>query len=964
VVVPEIRDRRGRPVRGIEGLHEREAALRAIDEIVTGTQRGEGQALLIEGHAGMGKTRLHEAALDRGRAGGLRVLRAAGAELEAHLALGVAAQLLRRLLADLPPDSAEAVMADAPEQARVLGGVAPRETATEPDRRSIVDSIFAVIAAGSETVPTLVVVDDLHWCDDASLEFLLYLLHRLDEVPLGLVLGRRTNLGEGPSEIVDRIATHPSVALERLLPLGLTAVAEVTRRELPGRGDEALVTACHRATGGNPFYLHELLLELKAAPELEGDQLARRANSLAPDAVTRSLRVRVGRLGDNASALARAVAILGDEVPVRQAAALAGLPFPAAAEAADRLAAVEVLLAREPLQYVHPLVRHAIRADVPASERASRHLDAARLLYADGESAERVAAHLLHGRAEGSDWVVGRLQVAAREAQARGAAQSACRYLQRALAEPPNESRRPGVLAQLGAAEAALGSASAADHLAAAATAISDPLQRAQLMLEQGQALYGQGLHERAAAAYEAGLADLSRAPDEADVTELHDRLQTGYVATASLSSELRASAKQRSAELLARAEQGPRTQGQRMLLAQAALQSGFAGERAERTSSLAERAWDGGALLAHEPAGGMSWRLVTAALTLCGQLERAVELTELVLEDARQRESPVAFATAKYCGGLPKLWLGQVTGALAELEAALESANYGWRQFSRTAQAGLALCLIERGELEQAEEQIFAVGEIDGHRDLEDSFCVGARAELRLTQGRPAEALRDATALGAALGPEIRVLGAPPWQTIAALASLGLDERRHALELAREARRLADDADVLHDRIRAVRVCGLCEGGAEGLKLLAHAVELGSQAPPRLETVRALVDLGAALRRGNQRAASRKPLQQAADLARTGGATVLLKRALTELAAAGARPRRDWLMSGPASLTPSEGRIADLAASGQSNREIAQTLFVTPKTVEYHLRNAYRKLGITGRGALSAALSGGSPDE
>ena len=91
--------------------------------------------------------------------------------------------------------------------------------------------------------------------------------------------------------------------------------------------------------------------------------------------------------------------------------------------------------------------------------------------------------------------------------------------------------------------------------------------------------------------------------------------------------------------------------------------------------------------------------------------------------------------------------------------------------------------------------------------------------------------------------------------------------------------------------------------------------------------------------------------------MARQGGATVLYDRARTELAATGARPRRDALLSGPASLTPSERRIAELAARGQSNREIAQALFVTPKTVEYHLRNSYRKLDIAGRGELAGAL-------
>jgi DNA-binding CsgD family transcriptional regulator len=311
-----------------------------------------------------------------------------------------------------------------------------------------------------------------------------------------------------------------------------------------------------------------------------------------------------------------------------------------------------------------------------------------------------------------------------------------------------------------------------------------------------------------------------------------------------------------------------------------------------------------------------------------------------------------------------PTQGIGPQTLKNFRLEAALDSAHYGWRQFSRTAQACLALCLIERGELDQAEGQIFAVGEIDQHQDLEETFCVAARAELRLAQGRPAEALQDALGLEGALGDEIKVLGSPSWQTVAALASLALEKRDRALDFAAEALRLADTTGVLHDRIRALRVFGLCEGGAQGRALLAQAVELGSTAPSRLETVRALVDLGAALRRDNQRGASREPLQQAADLARTGGATGLLQRALTELAAGGARPRRDWLLSGLASLTPSERRIAELAASGQSNREIAQTLFVTPKTVEYHLRNVYRKLDVTGRRGLGPVLQSESAEE
>jgi DNA-binding CsgD family transcriptional regulator len=958
-------DRHGRSRRDAEGLLERARPLRAIDELLNAAEQGDGRALLIEGHPGLGKTCLQEAAMEKARARDFRVLHASGAELERNLALGVTVQLLTRLLSDLPGPVREEMLREAPAPVRVLAGAPGFPPPSEPAAEvSVSHAVFTMLASSAESAVTLVAVDDLHWCDEASLAFVLYLLHRLDELPIAIVLAHRPTTGSGASEIRDRIAMHSAVTLEKLAPLGPDAVAEMTRRELSADADDALVNACVTATAGNPFYLHELLAALKEDPSLNSEQLAERALGLAPDAVIRSLRVRVGRLGEQVAALARAVAILGDDVPVRQAAALSGLRLPDAAAAADRLADAEVLFPREPLQYVHPLVRRAIERDVPASERASRHLGAARLLYAEGESAERVAAHLMVGRGESSGWVVGRLLAAAREAHIRGAARSAINYLERALAEPPSEKLRSEVLAELGAAEAMVGVPEAAEHLVAALEGVKDPLRRARLRLEQGHALYGGGLHAEAAVAYEAGLAELDGArsgPDgaaeNAEAAMLHDSLQTGYVATASLTPSLRASAVRRSRELLERAESGPRSAGQRMLLAQAALHSVFAGEPTDRVASLAERAWDGGALLEHDTADGMAWRLATGALTLCGELERSIELIDAALEDARRRSSPLAFATASYCRGLPTLWQGRVADAMADIAHALDATRYGWSKFSRAARATYVLCLLERGDLTRAETVIAEAGPLNDSRDLEDTFCLYARAELRLAQGRAPEALRDACAVDAAIGSEIKVVGYCQWRTVAALAALALNDGEQATALAGKALALADQTGVPHERIRALRVLGLCEGGRSGLRHLEAAAGLGSADKPRLESLRALVDLGAALRRSNHRAAAREPLQRAADLARAGGATVLHEQARTELAAAGARPRRDWLLSGPDSLTPSERRIVELAAAGESNRRIAQMLFVTPKTVEYHLRNSYRKLDVSGRRDLAQAL-------
>ena len=900
--------------------------LRLIEAALDAAVHGTGEALLIEGHAGMGKTRLHEAALDGARDRGMRVLRAAGADLESEIAYGVAASLLDAPLRLLSADE--------------LGA----------------HGLFDLLAAAPKSQPTLIALDDLHWCDSASLEFVLYVLHRLEPLPFAVVMTRRP--GSGSSEALDRIATHPRVRVRALSALSEEAVGELARRVFGDRPDEAIIEASCDATSGNPFYVGELLMALQEEDALPDEELAERARALAPAAVIRSLRVRVGRVGAAGAALARAVAVLGDDVPLRHAAELADLSLAGAVAAADALAAVEILLAREPLRFVHPLVRHAIAGDVPASELASRHLDAARLLAREGTDPERTAAHLLHGRAEGAEWAVEQLRNAAREAMTRGAPRSAVHYLRRAVEEPPREGARAALWAELGTAEAAAGLPGAALHLERAAAGTRDPRLRAELALRRGHALSVQGHHREAAAAYDIGVSELGGRLTEADVIELHDTLQTGFVASSALLPEQFDRSAERSAQLLARARLDPRPRGRGQVLAHAALHSALAGEPAAATLGFAEDAWDQGRLLGRESTDGQAWSHVVSSCCWAGALERSHELLGEVGADARWRASPHVFATANFIRGSVGLTQGRVSEACADLELARDARRHGWGQFARSADAFHCLALLEAGQPRLAGEVLVADGAFDRPRDLEDGARLLARAELGLAENRPEEALVDALSAGQLTSPSLRVFGLLSWRVVAAHAALTLGRLDQALELARQEFAVAVRVGGAHLVIRAQRILGLCERGDAGLKRLRTAAELGLASPPRLETARALLELGAALRRSNRRAEAREPLQRAIDLALQGGARAVHERARTELAATGARPRRQRLMSGPESLTPSERRIAELAASGQSNREIGQALFVTPKTVEYHLRNVYRKLDIESRRELARALN------
>jgi DNA-binding CsgD family transcriptional regulator len=236
------------------------------------------------------------------------------------------------------------------------------------------------------------------------------------------------------------------------------------------------------------------------------------------------------------------------------------------------------------------------------------------------------------------------------------------------------------------------------------------------------------------------------------------------------------------------------------------------------------------------------------------------------------------------------------------------------------------------------------------------------ARGRLRIAQGRFAVGLEDFLAVGKLLTrATITCPGYLPWRSEAALAHLALGDEESARRLAEEELELARAFGAPRALGVATRAAGVVVGGDRGASLLREAIDAFERGDARLERARALADLGALLRRRNRRREARELLREALDAAHRSGARKLAVQAETELRATGARPRR-VVLTGVDSLTTSERRIAELASEGLTNREIAQTLFITNRTVEGHLTSVFRKLLVDSRDELAAELASGAP--
>ena len=924
-------------------LLDRDRELQAVDGLVAEAAEGEARLVLIEGAAGIGKTRLLSEARRRAEAAGMRALTARGSELEREFAFGVVRQLFEPVLGR--NGERELLLAGAAESAEAVFSAPVGDDAGDSSFAALHGLYWLAVNLTAEA-PLALVVDDLHWCDRASLRFLAYFSRRLEGLPvLAAASLRPAEPGVDPA-LMAELANDPAATTLRPGPLGEAAVAELVRERLGEGADDAFVAACAQASGGNPLILGELLRALESegvAPDSTQIDVVRR---LGPRAASRSVLLRLARLPQDAVAVARAAALLGDGTDLSAVAALAELDEARAGEATRDLARAEILRPEPPLGFVHPLIREAVLRDLGPGERELGHARAARMLAEREAPPEQVAAHILAMPRRGDAWAVKTLRLAARTALRSGGADSAVSYLRRALEEPPDAEHRRWVELDLGLAESLTSGPEAAGHLRAAYDATDDPTQRGWIAMVLGQVLLFTGSGPEAGA-----LVAEARAALPEGETDLALRLQALLISVDNFGPAGGAVPPEHDFE--------PGTSlGADMLAAVEAHARAMRNGGAERCAELALAALRSGRLIA-EDNGSSPTEATMIALMLAGR-DEAGTYTKESLAEAHRRGSLFAATAAQIFRG----WWLRRSGELADAEDMLVRASqgivaWGFGGVMLFPASALAEVRAERGDLAGAWAALALPGFPEGAElppSAQVSWWVAAKLRVLLAEGRAEEALALADLAGDRFGAIVLNPAWLPWRSARAEALHRLDRADEAQAAAADELEAARAWGAPTTVGRSLRVLGAVRGQA-GLADLEEAVALLEDTPERLELAKALAALGTAMRLARRPTDAREPLRRALELATVCGAEPLAEHARTELYAAGVRPRREAL-SGVESLTPSERRVADLAAAGRTNRDVAQELFVTPKTVEVHLSNAYRKLGIRSRRELAGALA------
>ncbi|WP_143204905.1 LuxR C-terminal-related transcriptional regulator [Streptomyces sp. CB02009] len=927
-------------------VFERAADLGHMKDFLADLPESGGRAVIVEGEAGIGKTRLIEKTQELAMELGVVVLSASGSDLERKFPFGIVRQLFELPLLRASDEDGLLIGAASAASHVFTGENGP----TGNSEAATLHGLFW-LTANFCSGPTLMVIDDLHCCDVASLRYLAYLLPRLKELPLLVVAGFRT--GEQPEDgpLFSRILTDPGVVEISPAPLSEQASHDLLRSAIGSDVDPEFATACRAATAGNPLLLHALartVLLQDMTPEAANSS---RVASLGPRALSHWVAPRLARVEDTTRRVAEAASVLGPGAQLDALAELAETDVLAATEATSDLARLGLLkietageFTSRSVTFSHALVQSAVYGTLTDRQRATAHARAARVLSRLGADGDRVAAHVLQTPA-GDDGpeIVALMRSAAAAALLRGSPETGYAYLRRALKEKMHDEERLSLLRETAAVAVQVDLMEAAPLLEEALTYTTDPAELADINARLGAAYGFLRAPDRACDALQEALRHLP--PEQEDERR---RLEATLLVAVFVAPG-RVSLRDRLPEL--RSLPAYDSMGGRMLDCMIASQAMAVGDTSE-LHRVREALVDGRLVREANGEGPLvcGWIALLASDDPLGMtsLEQAVK-------HAQRQGSPRAIAPAYSFRSLALLWAGQLSEAETDARTALGLAETGRVDMDPCfAGAYLAQTLVEQGRLAEAEAVLEELSVLPPHDSPGPVYYLfDAHARLLREQGRfqaAARTARDASKVWQFYGFDNPSLAGWRTELTLALHALGRSERAGAL--AREEVEATRKWGAPRAYGRALRVLGVVTGGQEGIASLRESAAVLARGTARLESARTAFALGTALV-PDRRDEAQQHLLQALDHADVCGAAPLMAECTTALRAAGFRPRRTRA-TGPDSLTPSERRVALLAITGATNREVAQELFVTPKTVEVHLSSIYRKLRISSREQLA----------
>ncbi|MEU3859428.1 LuxR C-terminal-related transcriptional regulator [Streptomyces sp. NPDC028722] len=913
---------------------EHRAAAASLAAAAARARAGAGGLVLLRGATGTGRTTVLEAAAEDAADHGMRVLRARCSPGDTTVPFAAVLQLLGPL-AQFPP---------------------PGEAGGEREQAAL---LWEVLRTHADASPLLLAVDDVHLADAPSYRWLVESARHVDRLrlPILLAVTERSQYDVDPPAPGFTHTLSPAlVRTHTLAPLTPDSAAELVRTRFPA-ATEAWADDCVRAGAGSPMLLTALLDDLgdpgrhPAVPEMSA--------ALYPGAYPAAVSWWLDNAGPGTAEVARALAALHEgwdghrgggpgctaEGLGRLLAELAGADPARVTGWLTAMTGLGVLRSGPDgrARYAHPLLRDAVLTGVPAARRRAAHRQAAEAMLRHGASTETVARQLLLSGPVGEPWASGVLQDAASLTLRDGRADDAVAFLRRALDEPLPDERRQRLLTELGSLECAgPGTASGISRLTEALRLSGAPQDRVRAAVALGTALAGRGEARAAVEVLRTVDGQLTDRPDLAGLLHSASALLSDHDQT------VRRDVYRRLWDTVGRSPElvGPAT---RALLVRHAATAGL--------TSAHDAMKQVRALLA-EPADPLTepFLLGTAAAVAqwADELDEADRLVDRGLAGQRPDllhpmheallnvRADTAAARGAY-GRLP---------AEPPLTAGAGPAN---------AHAHTLIALVDLGRTEEARRLADGFDLHAAPDSWELNRFLYARGVQRAAAGDAAGALHDFLECGRRQSArEVVSPVVTPWRSSAAECRLVLGSPREALALAEEELRLARVWDTPRTVGRAVRVLGTVTGGRRGLELAEEAVRLLRDAGTgtERELIAALVAQGRQLTAAGDRARAREGLREAVERAEHLGAPRLRTLAEDALREGGAR-RASATRTGSAALTDSERRIARLAADGRTNTEIAALLHLARRTVETHLTNVYKKLGIRRRGELSEALSG-----